>query len=222
MAARRILESHKCALEREKVSAEAGGGSQEEVRLKVFHPKGECDVWLLRAQGSFIATRERRKKLGRVVQTETEECIDQTAGARSEDYLRFLAEADMRAVDLHEYLDMDVSDADDFEAIPDRVAAVLTGPKMHLEDNPMSSSGKRSCAHPPPVFRVLTQPDIGMGTLPLPVPGDSMGVDFDAGVEPVLVRRGAKSASTMWEERADQTDMEVCPDTIGECCNREY
>ena len=25
----------------------------------------------------------------------------------------------------------------------------------------------------------------------------------------------------MWEERADQTDMEVCPDTPGECCNRD-
>ena len=23
----------------------------------------------------------------------------------------------------------------------------------------------------------------------------------------------------MWEERADQTDMEVCPDTAGECCD---
>ena len=32
----------------------------------------------------------RRKKLGRVVPTETEECIDQTAGTRSADYLRFL------------------------------------------------------------------------------------------------------------------------------------
>ena len=42
---------------------------------------------------------ERRKKLGRVVQTETEECIDQTAGTRSADYLRFLAEAEIKAVD---------------------------------------------------------------------------------------------------------------------------
>ena len=25
--------------------------------------------------------------------------------------------------------------------------------------------------------------------------------------------------SAMWEERADQTDMEVCPDTAGECRN---
>ena len=25
----------------------------------------------------------------------------------------------------------------------------------------------------------------------------------------------------MREERADQTDMEVCPDTTGECCNRD-
>ena len=27
--------------------------------------------------------------------------------------------------------------------------------------------------------------------------------------------------SVRWEERADQTDMEVCPDTTGECCNRD-
>ena len=39
----------------------------------------------------------RRKMLGRAVQTETEEeCIGQTAGTRSADYLRFLAEAEMR------------------------------------------------------------------------------------------------------------------------------
>ena len=25
----------------------------------------------------------------------------------------------------------------------------------------------------------------------------------------------------MWEERANRTDMEVCPDTAGECCNRD-
>ena len=48
-----------------KVSVEADGGSQEEVRLKVFHPKGECDVWPLRAQGSFIATRVRTSKEAR-------------------------------------------------------------------------------------------------------------------------------------------------------------
>ena len=164
---------------------------------------------------------ERRKKLGRVVQPETARCVDQTAGTRSADYLRFLAEAEMRAVDPDEYLDMDDSDADDFEAIPDRVAAVLTGPRVHLEDNPMSSSAKRACAILPPVSRILTQPDVGMETVPLPVPEDAMEVDFDAGVEPALVRRGAERASAMWKERADQTDMEVCPDTAGECCNRD-
>ena len=59
----------------------------------------------------------RRKKLGRVVQTETEECIDQTAGARSTDFLRFLAEAEMKAAEPDEHLDMDDSDVDDFEVI---------------------------------------------------------------------------------------------------------
>ena len=53
----------------------------------------------------------------------------------------------------------------------------------------MSSSAKRACAIPPPVFRILTQPDSGVGTVPLPVPEDAMEVDFDAGVEPVLVRK---------------------------------
>ena len=56
--------------------------------------------------------------------------------------------------------------------------------------------------------------------MPLSVPEDAMEVDFDAGVELDLVRRGAKRVSAMWEVRADQTDMEVRPDTTGECCNR--
>ena len=125
----------------------------------------------------------------------------------------------MRAVDSDEYLDMDDSDAGDFEVIPGRNAAVLTCPRVHLEDNPMSSSAKRTCAIPPPVSQILTQPDIGMGTVPLLVPEDAMEVDFDAGVEPALVGKGAKRASATREERADQTDVEVCPDTTGECCN---
>ena len=51
---------------------------------------------------------ERLKKLGCVV-TETVQSVDQTAGTRSEDYLRFLAEVEMRAVDPDEYLDVDDS-----------------------------------------------------------------------------------------------------------------
>ena len=66
---------------------------------------------------------ERRKKL---VHTKTVQCDGQTAGTRSADYLRFLAE--MRAVDPDKYLDMDDSDADDFEVIVGRNAAVLTVP----------------------------------------------------------------------------------------------
>ena len=69
----------------------------------------------------------RRKKLCRVVQTETEECVDQTAGTRSADDLRFLAEAEMRAADPDEYLDMG-----DFEAVPNRNAAVLTCARVHF------------------------------------------------------------------------------------------
>ena len=125
---------------------------------------------------------KRRKKLGRVALTETEECIDQTAGTRSADYLKFLAEAEMRAADPDEYLDMDDSDVDDFEAVPDRNAADFTCTKVHLEDNSMSSSAKRACKIPPPGHRIPTLP-------------------------------------AMWEERADQTDMEVCPDTAGEYCD---
>ena len=85
----------------------------------------------------------------------------------------------------------------------------------------MFSSAKRACAIPPSVSRILTQPDIGMVIVPVPVSEDEMEVDFDAVVEPVLVRRGTKRASPTREERADQTDMEVCPDTTGECCNRD-
>ena len=157
----------------------------------------------------------RRKKLGRVVQTETEECIDQTAGTRSADYLRLLVEAEM-----DEYLDMDDSDVDDFEAVPDRSVAVLTCARVHLEDNSMFSS-ERASEIPPPVSRIPRQPDIAMGTVSLPVPEDAMEVDFDAGVKPALVRRGAKRVIAMWEVRADQTGMEVCPDTAGECCDRD-
>ena len=85
----------------------------------------------------------------------------------------------------------------------------------------MSLSAERACAIPPPVSRILKQPDIGMGTVPLPVLEDVMEVDFDAGVEPVLVRRGTKRASSTRDERADQADVEVSPDTTGECCNRD-
>ena len=140
--------------EREKIGVEADG-PQEKVCLKIFHPKEECDVWLPRAQGSVIADVcqdvERRSAVWS--QTETEECIDQTAGTRSADYLRFLAEAEMRAADPDEYLDMDDSDPDDFEVIPGRNAAVLTCARVHLEDNSMSSSAKRACEIPPPVSR---------------------------------------------------------------------
>ena len=54
-----------------------------------------------------------------------------------------------------------------------------------------------------PSSGVPTQPDIEMGTVSLPVLEDAMEVDFDAGVEPALVRRGAKRVSALWEERAD-------------------
>ena len=84
----------------------------------------------------------------------------------------------------------------------------------------MSSSAKRSLRHPSSgVLNPDTTRNSEMGAMPLPVPEDAMEVNSDAGVESALVRRGAKRASTMWEELADQTDMEVCPDTTGECCN---
>ena len=84
----------------------------------------------------------------------------------------------MRAANPDEYLDMDDSDVDDFGAILGRNAAVLTCAGVQLEDNLMSE--KRACVIPPPVSRIRTQPDIGMGTVPLPVPEDAMVVDFDA------------------------------------------
>ena len=40
-------------------------------------------------------------------------------------------------------------------------------------------------------------------------------------MEPASVRKGAKRTLSVWEERADQTDMEVCPDITGECSNRD-
>ena len=84
----------------------------------------------------------------------------QLGTTRDADYLSFLAAAERKAVDSDQCLDMDDSEADDFEVIPDRDAVVLTGPRVPLED-PMSSSAKRACAVPA-VSRILTQPDIGM------------------------------------------------------------
>ena len=136
---------------------------------------------------------ERRKKLGRAARPETVRRVHQTAGTtRSADYLSFLAEAEMKAVDPDQCLDMDDSDAAEFEVIPDRDAAVLTGPRVHLEDTPMSSSAKRACAVPPAVSRILTQPDTGMEKVqvPVPMPEDAMEVDLEGGAEQVLVRRG--------------------------------
>ena len=168
---------------------------------------------------------ERRKKLGRVVQTETEECIDQTAGTRSADYLRFLAEVEMRAADPDEYLDMDDSDVDDFEIVPGRNAAVLTCAGVHLEDNPVSPSAKRARKIPPLVSQISTQPDIEMGTVSLPVPEDAMEVGFDAGVEPALVRRGANRVSAMWEGRAStlrtRTMQSVINRMMSKCRTRQ-
>ena len=147
-----VFSSPTSAQEREKVSVEADG-SQEEVRLKVFHPKGECDVGCSEHKGvSSRRVSERRNKLGKV-QPEKARCVDQTAGTRSAENLRFLAEAEMRAVDPDEHLDMDGSDADDFEVIPGRNAALFAGHRVHLE----SSSAKRACAISPPVSRDANQ-----------------------------------------------------------------
>ena len=79
----------------------------------------------------------RGKKAGRTPATTATEVesgqpqiqpVDQTDGmTRSADYLNFLAEAEMKAVEPEQSLDMDDSEADDLEDIPGRVAAVLTG-----------------------------------------------------------------------------------------------
>ena len=65
LAARRTFESHKCAQELRKIGVEADDGPQEEVRLKILHPKEMCGVWLPRALRSFIATRVRTSKEAR-------------------------------------------------------------------------------------------------------------------------------------------------------------
>ena len=61
--------------------------------------------------------------------------VDQTDGTtRSADYLNFLAEAEMKAVD-DQCLDMDDSEAGDLEDNPGRVAAVLIGlPKAEVKE----------------------------------------------------------------------------------------
>ena len=60
-----VFSSPTSAQEQRKIGVEADDGPQEEVRLKVFHLKEECDVRLPRAQGSSIATRVRTPKEAR-------------------------------------------------------------------------------------------------------------------------------------------------------------
>ena len=61
--------------------------------------------------------------------------VERTEGTtRSSDYPNFLAEAEMKAVDPDQCLDMDDSEADDLEDTPDRVAAVLIGPLRNGSD----------------------------------------------------------------------------------------
>ena len=78
----------------------------------------------LAAQSKEVLSRrvsERRKKLGRAAPPETVQRVHQTVGTtRNADCLSFLAEAEMKAVDTDQCLNMDDSDADDFEVIPDR------------------------------------------------------------------------------------------------------
>ena len=82
----------------------------------------------------------RRKKLG--VWLSPKQCNAPTRLVGRQEDLSFLAEAEMKAVDPDQCLDMDDSDADDFQVFPDRDAAVLSGPRVRLEDDPMSLSAK--------------------------------------------------------------------------------
>ena len=83
----------------------------------------------------------------------------------------------------------------------------------------MSLSAERTRAVPHWMSRILAQPDVEIGMVPVPMPEDAMEVDLDAGVVPASARRSAKRTSSTWVERADQTDMEVCLDTTDECCD---
>ena len=126
---------------------------------------------------------ERRKKLGRVVQPETVRCVDHTTG----------------------------EEVRTFSALPGGDRDEGSRPR------PMPRPGGQSNVFV--IEESLHNPSSGVpnpdstrhwsGDSSVAGPEDSMDVDFDAGAEPVLVRRG----------RADQTDMEVCPDTTGECHN---
>ena len=49
---------------------------------------------------------------------------------------------------------------------PDTLKRQAVGMKRGAEDNPMSSSAKRA---PPQLSQILPQPDVEMGTAPLPV-----------------------------------------------------
>ena len=72
----------------------------------------------------------------------------------------------------------------------------------------MSSSAKRACEIPPLVSRILTQPDIEMGAVPLPMLEDVMEVDFDAGLgRNVLIRPTWKYVQTLLVSAATVTQL---------------
>ena len=112
-----------------KLAFEADDGPQEEVRLKVFHSKEESDVRLPRAQGSFIATCVRTPKDAPAVwfrprrrSARWPDCWDKKCGL-SEVPGGGRGEGSSTPTNISTWMTPDV---DDFEAVPDRNAAVLT------------------------------------------------------------------------------------------------
>ena len=223
---RRIPESHRCARNGGKWARKPMMGHKKRyIPSSFIRKKGET-FGCLECKG--IPSRhasERRKKLGRGAQPEMMQRVHQTTGTnRSADYLSFLAEAERRAVDSDQCLDMDDSDVDDFGVIPDRDAAVLSGPRVHLEDNPTSSSAVRE-----------RETELAQSLIRCPESYHSLMLKWGRcrcrcqkmrwrwtqtlRVVPASVRRVQREPVRLWAERADQTDMEVCSDTTDECCD---
>ena len=85
------------------------------------------------------------------------------------------------------------------------------GTRRGTEVHPMPSSAKRACEISLPVSRILPKPDVEMGTVPK--------TRWRWTWTPEWSECRCERTSLMREEPADQTDMEVCPDNNGECCN---
>ena len=101
MAARRIHKPHRRAQESKRIDGRADDSKQEEIHLKVPHPKIRRDARQLRVPGaSSRHTSGRRESLDRAAQFDAAQHIHQTAGTKggAEDHPMFSSEKRAHAI----------------------------------------------------------------------------------------------------------------------------